>query len=377
MNKYRFLKLFYFCFSLGTGAFQFLNLFYVDFGLNSVEISVLFAVGPMVMVVAQPLWGMLTDYLNSPKITLLIMILGAATTALWFPITINFEHLLILNIIYFFFHSAIPPIADVTAISIIGSRKDFGKIRLWGSIGYAVGVVAIGRLLDIFGLDIMFVLHSSLIVFALILALQLPVQTAKKKQFHLKKVIRLFYNPAFSLFLIFSFFLHLPVHANNSFYAVYLQDLGASISLVGIALLIKSIFEVPFFSMSKKLMSVFTFPILLTSVAFFYGLRWLVLGISDNLDTLVWSQILLSLSYSIHYFVAVAYVDELTPIKYRATGQTIYWAVALGLAGIIGNLIAGWLLRFIEINQMYQLATVVSFTSIFLLWIKRKTKQED
>ncbi|WP_054859846.1 MFS transporter [Gracilibacillus sp. JCM 18860] len=307
------------------------------------------------------------------------MILGAATTALWFPITINFEHLLILNIIYFFFHSAIPPIADVTAISIIGSRKDFGKIRLWGgSIGYAVGgVVAIGRLLDIFGLDIMFVLHSSLIVFALILALQLPVQTAKKKQFHLKKVIRLFYNPAFSLFLIFSFFLHLPVHANNSFYAVYLQDLGASISLVGIALLIKSILEVPFFSMSKKLMSVFTFPILLTSVAFFYGLRWLVLGISDNLDTLVWSQILLSLSYSIHYFVAVAYVDELTPIKYRATGQTIYWAVALGLAGIIGNLIAGWLLRFIEINQMYQLATAVSFTSIFLLWIKRKTKQED
>ncbi len=75
----------------------------------------------------------------------------------------------------------------MTAISIIGSRKDFGKIRLWGSIGYAVGVVAIGRLLDIFGLDIMFVLHSSLIVFALILALQLPVQTAKKKAVSFKE----------------------------------------------------------------------------------------------------------------------------------------------------------------------------------------------
>ncbi len=129
--------------------------------------------------------------------------------------------------------------------------------------------------------------------------------------------------------------------------------------------------------MSKKTNECFYFSYIVNISSFFLCLRWLVLGISDNLDTLVWSQILLSLSYSIHYFVAVAYVDELTPIKYRATGQTIYWAVALGLAGIIGNLIAGWLLRFIEINQMYQLATVVSFTSIFLLWIKRKTKQED
>ncbi|WP_066189744.1 MFS transporter [Gracilibacillus timonensis] len=374
MKKYGLLKLFYFMFTMSTGAFQFLNLFYADFGLDAREIGILFAVGPMVMIVAQPFWGMVTDYMNSAKVTLGVMIVGAAATILFFPISSQFEHLLWLNILFFFFQSAIPPIADVTAMAMLDSRKEFGKIRLWGSLGYAAGVLVVGRLLDIFGLNLMFILHSVLIVVALFLALKLPVQLAAKKEFHLKEILALFRNHHFVLFLCFSFMVHLTVHANNSFYSIHMQDLGASISLIGFALLIKSILEVPFFSLSRQLMNAFSYPVLLTAVAFVYGMRWLILGVSTNIDILLWSQILLALSYSIQYFVAVAYVDELTPENYRATGQTIFWAVSLGLGGVVGNMLAGWVLTFMTIEQMYQLATVVALASIVILWLKPKKK---
>ncbi|MGN8644797.1 MFS transporter [Gracilibacillus sp. HCP3S3_G5_1] len=370
MRKYGLLKLFYFIFSFGTGAFQFLNLFYTDFGLNAKEIGILFAVGPMVMIFAQPFWGMVTDSINSAKITLAAMIIGSAGTVLFFPVSAHFEHLLWLNIIYFFFHSAIPPIADVTAMAMLENRKEFGKIRLWGSLGYAIGVLIVGRLLDVFGLNLMFILHSLLIVAALILATRLPVKLAGKKVFRFLEVLALFKNKKFILFLLFSFMIHLTVHANNSFYSIHMQDLGATISLIGVALLIKAILEVPFFSLSRQLMSAFSYLTLLTSVAFIYGVRWLILGVSTNIDILLWSQILLALSYSIQYFVAVAYVDELTPENYRATGQTIFWAVSLGLGGVVGNLLAGWVLSFIYVEQMYQLAAVIAFLSIIILWIK-------
>ncbi|GAB2567421.1 MFS transporter [Gracilibacillus alcaliphilus] len=378
MRKYGLLKLFYFIFSMATGAFQFLNLFYADFGLDTQEIGMLFAVGPMVMIVAQPFWGMITDYMNSAKLTLSLMSIGSAATILFFPISTQFEHLLWLNILFFFFQSAIPPIADVTSMTMLESRKEFGKIRLWGSVGYAVGVLVVGRLLDIFGLDLMFILYSVLIVAALFLAMKLPVKPAAKKEFHMREVLALFTNPQFALFLLFSFMVHLTVHANNSFYSIHMQDLGASISLIGIALLIKSILEVPFFSLSRQLMNAFSYPMLLTAVAFVYGLRWLILGVSTNVDILLWSQLLLALSFSIQYFVAVAYVDELTPENYRATGQTIFWAVSLGAAGVIGNVLAGWVLNFVTIEQMYQLAAAVSFISIAILWLKpRKHAAEN
>ena len=117
-------------------------------------------------------------------------------------------------------------------------------------------------------------------------------------------------------------------------------------------------------------MNTFSYPLLLTAVAFVYSVRWLILGVSTNIDVLLWSQILLALSFSIQYFVAVAYVDELTPKNYRATGQTIFWAVSLGLGGVAGNLLAGWILTFVTIEQMYQIAAAVAFMSIAILWVK-------
>lgn len=370
IKRYGLLGIFYFLISLGVGAFQFLNLYYVDFGLSTGQIGTLFAIGPLIMIFSQPFWGILTDYVNAPKTTLFIMIIGAAGTALVFPLASTFGQLLLLNILYFFFQSSIQPIADATTLLILDDRSNFGKIRLFGSLGYATGVMTIGYLLDHYGLALLFILNALILMMTLLLIFKLPITKSGVRKFKFNEVVTLFKNKSFLLFLLFSFMIHLTVHANNSFYAILLKNVGATITLVGFALLIKSVLEVPFFAMSRKLMARFSYPVLLSLVAGIYGVRWLILGVSDNLDVLVWSQILLSLSFSIQYFVSVAYVDLITPKKYRATGQTFYWAVSLGLGGLIGNVLAGWMLKFVEIQTLYLILGCVAFVSIILLWIK-------
>lgn len=374
--NYWLLSIFYFLFSLGIGSFQFLNLYYVDFGLTNGQIGVLFAIGPLVMIFSQPFWGLLTDYLNTPKTTLFTMLIGSAGIALIFPFANSYSYLIVLNIAYFFFQSSVPPIADATTLALLKERNDFGKVRLWGSFGYAVGVMVIGSLLDVFGLKLMFILHSSILVLTLLLIMRLPIQNGRRNQFSIKEAIFLFRNPSFVLILLFSFLVYLPAHANNSFYTIYLQNIGATITIIGFSLLIKAILEIPFFAMSNKLMSRFSYPGLLTFAALIYGLRWLIIGTTDHLQILVWSQVLLSLSYTIQYFVSVKYVDLITPIEYRATGQAFYWTVTLGVGGLLGNVLAGWVLKYIEIPQMYQFAVVISLLSIILLWIKPIEKLE-
>lgn len=362
------LKAFYFCFYLGIGSMQFLNLYYANFGLSKGEIGILFAVGPFVMICTQPLWGILTDYWERPKFTLFLTLVGSAATVAFFPFSMDFQHLLILTILYSFFQSAVSPIADSTALSLLQDRNDFGKIRLWGSLGYAVGVVSIGRILDFFGLALMFGLHSGLLICSFIIAIMLPVKKGGKKHFQLKEAVGLLKKPVFIAFLAFHFILQLTVHANNSFYSIYLETLGANVTLIGIALLIKSILEIPFFAMSTRLMSRFSYPMLLTIAAAIYSVRWLVLGFSDNLPILIWSQILLSLSFALQNFVSVAYVDDMTPKRYRATGQTLYWAISFGLGGVVGNILAGMALNDIQIPHMYQMSAFLAALSILLLW---------
>lgn len=370
--RYKRLKAFYLFYFIGFGALQFLNLYYANSDLMVGQIGVLFAVGPFVMIFAQPLWGMLTDYFHAPKVILFIIILGSACTSLFFPFANQFEHFFILNIIYFFFQSAIPPIADSTAMGLLDNRNEFGTIRAWGSFGYAVGVLCVGWLLDLFGIPLLFILHSTFLIIALLYAMKLPIKQSPQKRFKLSEAMGLFSNRTFIFFLLFSFFLHLPVHANNSFYAIHLQDFGATITLVGLALLIKSILEVPFFAMSKQLLNRYSFAVLLSVAGLTYAARWFVLGISDQLHVLVWSQALLSLAYSIQYFTSIAYVDFITPVKYRATGQTFYWAITYGLSGVSGNLLAGWLLDFMTVQTLYQFATIMSVLSITFIWLKPK-----
>lgn len=374
--RYGLLSIFYFLISLGVGAFQFLNLFYVDFGLSTGQIGALFAIGPLIMIFAQPFWGLLTDYLNSPKSTLFMMIIGASIIAILFPVATSFKHLMILNVLYFFFQSSIQPIADATTMAVLKDSTDFGKIRLWGSLGYAVGVITIGSLLDTYGLYLLFILNAFILMLTLLFIFRLPVEQVKKRKFKMNEAMALFKNKSFLLFLLFSFLVHLTVHANNSFYAIFLQNLGATITLVGFALLIKSILEIPFFAMSKKLMKRFSYPVLLSLVAGVYGIRWLILGFSSNMEILIGSQILLSLSFSIQYFVSVAYVDQITPKEYRATGQTFYWAVSLGLGGLVGNILAGFVLIYIDIQTLYIIAGCIALVSIILLWIQPMTSNK-
>lgn len=367
-----FLKIYYFLISFSVGAFQFVNLYYVQFGMSTAQIGILFAVGPCVMIFAQPLWGLITDYMDRPKLSLVIMTLGSAVTALFFPLSTEFWHLFLLNVIYFFFQSSIQPVADGTALSILEDRRDFGRIRLWGSLGYAIGVASLGKILDIAGLSYMFVIFSMILMVALVTVFLLPVSSGGRKSFRVRDAVSLLNNRAFILFLCFSFLIHLTVHANNSFFAIHLENLGGSVTLVGIALMVKSILEIPFFALSKKLMERYSFLILLTVVGVVYAVRWLIVGGSENLQILVASQVLLSISFSIQYFVSASYVDSITPVQYRVTGQTFFWGVTFGLGGLTGNILAGWALNFMEIDTMYLVATVIALASIAFLWIGPK-----
>jgi PPP family 3-phenylpropionic acid transporter len=375
LMKNRLIRAFYFFFFFSVAAMQFLNLYYNDLGLTTSQIGMLFAVGPLVMICCQPLWGFLTDFWNKPRLTLLITLLGSATSVLFYPLLIDFKQIMLLSIIYFFFASAIPPIADSTTLALLEDRNDYGKVRLWGALGYAVGVISIGRVLDFLGLSLIFIIHSSLLIIALFLVMNVPIKYEEKKRFKLHEAAGLFKNKTLLLFLAFSFLLQLTVHANNSFYSIYLTSLGASITIVGLGYLINSLFEIPLFAMSKKIINLYSYPMLLTVSAIIYSTRWIIVGVSDHIYVLVFTQVLLSLSFSIQYFVSVAYVDFLTPERYRATGQTIFGAVTFGLGGLIGNILAGYILNYIKIAEMYRISAVVALLCITFLWIKPKKRK--
>ncbi|GGH87174.1 MFS family permease [Pullulanibacillus pueri] len=362
------LRVFYFCLFFSVGAFQFLNLYYGQIGFSQREIGILFAVGPFMMLVGQPFWGYVSDRWDAPKWVLGILLSGSALTALGFLLTDRFSLYLVLNVFYWFFQSAINPIIDSTALKLLPDKNQYGSIRMWGALGYALSVVIVGWLLDVVGLFSLFIIHACLLIFTLAIGLQLPIKRGNEIKFDWKEATQLFKSKPYVAFLVFNFLLQLTVSINNSFYGLYLKELGVGVTMVGVALLIKSILEVPFFGLSNRLITRFSFRFLFALGAFVYALRWLILGISTATSLLIISQVLLSLSFSLLSFTSVLFVDRIMPDHYKSTGQTLYWATSMGISGVVGNVLAAWFLNNYSMGEMYRWITAMALLAGLIIW---------
>ena len=70
-------KLSFFFFFMATGAFlPYLGVFYKQLWLTARQSGILLGVRPFVKMLCSPLWGMVTDVCNKPKLILLVSILG-------------------------------------------------------------------------------------------------------------------------------------------------------------------------------------------------------------------------------------------------------------------------------------------------------------
>lgn len=131
-------------FYLGYGAFTvILSMYCQDIGMSATQIAYIVSFSPLLSIITQPAFGYLADKWKSPrKVSILLMAITILTMFI-FAISHNFWILLLSSGIAISFMNAITPLTDRIGVS---SPYQFGKIRLWGSLGYAVMAQVSGML---------------------------------------------------------------------------------------------------------------------------------------------------------------------------------------------------------------------------------------
>lgn len=121
-----------------------LGKYYKDLGFSGAQIGILFSAATLVTLIVQPLWGIISDKMGNCKTSLKIMHIAIIFIALIFPFITSYKWMLIFMSIHFIFQCGLFPILDTM---IYKDVYDFGHIRLWGSIGFAVMVLFSGKFL--------------------------------------------------------------------------------------------------------------------------------------------------------------------------------------------------------------------------------------
>src|SRR5262245_20687694 len=113
-------------------------------GLSGRQVSMMLAVAPT-MNLGMPLaWGYLADRLRRPDLRLRLVTLGAFLFLLPLIVVQSMPGLLLCYVGHQSFAVAIVGLCDSIALEQVRRGADYGRIRLWGSLSFAVACLLIG-----------------------------------------------------------------------------------------------------------------------------------------------------------------------------------------------------------------------------------------
>ncbi|MBM4190368.1 MAG: MFS transporter, partial [Betaproteobacteria bacterium] len=139
--------LFYFAF-IGVMA-PYWPLFLQSRGFGAFEIGVLMSLLHVMRIFAPNLWGHLADRSGRRMIWVQM---GILATLLGFCLVFwlqDFWGMFLMMALVSFFWSGALPLVEANTLTHLGERSErYGRIRLWGSIGFILMVIGVGDLLD-------------------------------------------------------------------------------------------------------------------------------------------------------------------------------------------------------------------------------------
>ncbi len=132
--------------ALGS-LFPFLPLLLASRGLDPPQISWVMVLIPIANLFVPPLWGTLADKLGARLRLLRWASLGCAGSVLLLLPTWGFSGSLLAMGAFAFFRAPVPPLAAAATSSALGAgRLSFGRVRVWGSVGFASLALGLGLL---------------------------------------------------------------------------------------------------------------------------------------------------------------------------------------------------------------------------------------
>lgn len=338
-------KFYYFChFAAMAALMPFLALYYRQLGLGEQTIGLLTGLPPLLTLIAAPLWGALADATQRHQRLLQTAIGGLWLTVLLFSLVRNPAWLLPLVLLYALCNAPIIPLVDNTVLSLLGERQAiYGRLRLWGALGWGVAGTVAGLLVERYGLTWSF--YSALLFLAgcLVATLWFRIEPAQIGQPFWQGIRFFVTNRPWLVFLVTLFINGVAAGVSNNFLFLYLDELQASESLMGLSLLTATASEIPIFFFGERLLKRFGARGLLllslgATVVRMAGYvvmpaAWFVLPIN----------LLHGLTFSAMWVAAVSYANRAAPKGMGATAQGVMSGVSMGIAGAIGAVIGGYL----------------------------------
>jgi nucleoside transporter len=344
-----------------------------NLGFNGFQLGIIFALLPLATIISPFIGGQFADrWFPTQRVIAVLQLIGGVILILIANIT-NFTAMMWVMLLYCLIYA--PTLALTNSIAFVNlknSEKEFGAIRVWGTIGWiAAGWALAGwRALAKSPEGIAMKGDTLLLagIFSLVMGIMsfgLPHTPPKKegtKPWAFLEAFKMFKDTRFAVFAVISFI----VATELQFYYVLTSpfltsaQVGVSQKYVSAVMTIGQIAEI--FVMAFMLswaIKKFGLGKTMTLGILAWPIRYIIFVIGTPSWLVIASLALHGFCYVFFFTAAYIYVDNIAPKDIRHSAQGLIATIILGFGNFFGSLFCGWIQKLFSTEALDAAGNVV------------------
>jgi len=344
-------------------------------GFNGFQVGVIYSLLPLATIISPFIGGQFADrYFSSEKVIGILQLTGGAILV-YLSFVSDYKTMMWVMLIYCILYA--PTLALTNSIAFINlknSEKEFGIIRVWGTIGWIVAGLALSgwRTIAKSADSIAFQGDTLLLagIFSIIMGFQsfsLPKTPPKKesaKPWAFLEAIKMMKDKNFLVFIIICFVVATELMFYYILTAPFLTSdkIGVSSANVPAVMVIAQVAEIfvmalllPYFITKIGLRKVLVIGVLA------WPARYIIFAIGKPVWLVIASLSLHGFCFVFFFTAAFIYVDTVSPKDIRHSAQSLITLVTYGIGNYIGSLFAG------KVQTYFTTDAGTNWTNVFLV----------
>jgi len=370
MPYWRLAGFYFFYFSVLGALVPYWGLYLKSIGFSPVDIGSLTAIFMLSRIVAPNLWAYIADHREDRmRVVRIASFLTVVLFAGVFGGT-GFWWLAFVMLSYSFFWNASLPLIEVQVMHHTRHRPGaYGRVRLWGSLGFIASVIALGPIIDLAGPWWILPALTLLMVGIWLYSLTLPESELAGHMEHAGPFLKTVLRPEVLAFLGACLLMQVSHGPYYTFYSIYLEAHGYSKTVIGLLWAYAVLAEIGVFLVMPRILGRYGIrAVLLTSFLLAAG-RWLLIGyFPDSLALLIVAQTLHAASFGTFHAAGMQTVYRFFVGRHQHRGQAVYSTVAFGVGGAIGSYYSGHTWEILGPGLTFAIAAGAAILAFAVAW---------
>jgi PPP family 3-phenylpropionic acid transporter len=336
-------------------------------GFGAFEIGLLLAISAGVRAVGPLVFGWFADVSGRSTLVLRFAALLSVLSFATLPLLSTLFDFIVMTVLFSFAWNSIAPSLDAHTVAHLGQTSArYGRIRLWGSVGFIALSWLGGVLFQVQGYEWVPLLMMGFVVATLAATMSIvttPVVSHSRDPNSFASALR---TRTVVIALLVAALISMSFGPYYAFFSIYLEGFGFTRSTIGFLWALGVLAEIGVFAVGGSMLARFSIRTLLVSAAVATALRWAVIAwFPQHIVLIAIVQLLHCMGFAVLHFAIVMSAQRLFPAAAASRGQALFSSVGYGVGGMLGSLFGGLIWSAISPQAAYLSAAIVVVFAAF------------